>query len=725
MSSQVGPAVVSSIANTHTDNTNSDASYSFNIDTDSYKRHESSDTNGNIKGQYSYLSTIGGNHQVNYKAGSETGFVASVDNGKVGIPAVSSNLEGAEISSGDASYNFQYSSKGHSRNEESDNGGNVKGSYSYIGGDGVERKVDYEAGGDKGFVIKGVTSNQVNGYDVFSAGRIQGSNSGYGNLVVNSVAVDGNSGSQSGAYSFGYNAENHDRQESADEGGNVQGNYSFVSMDDGVRRTVTYKAGAGKGFVAQGAHLPAPQNPSSTAYSSVVNSYPSLSYSSLVSVPISPVVSQTNTYSGQYIAPSSPVQTPVIIQTEPSGQSGEKSDGSYSFSYETDDQARQESSDSNGNVQGSYSFIAKDDGLRRTVNYEAGAQRGYKATASHIPSVQISQVNAKLSHKVNNLNGVQAQSYDVGKTSDGSYSFAYETDDQSRKESADSNGNVQGSYSFVASNDGIRRTVNYEATAGLGFLARGSHLPAPTNSAVENQQSLIKNSVYNAEQNDLSKDNAYSYSYKTDSSSKQETSDAQGNVVGAFSYIGGDGINRNVQYTAGSQGFVATGEHLPRQNAFGFAQLSQIGSNSNNLDLTKSEGLNSFAKQNTQTVGNDHSYSYSYNTDSSSKQETSDAQGNVVGSFNFIAGDGINRNVKYTANSQGFIASGEHLPQQSSSVQSSNIGSSIPSQTHISSYSSINTGQHSGKAALSDYTVQTYLPPNNHNKYGYIYDSKL
>ncbi|CAG0887711.1 unnamed protein product [Darwinula stevensoni] len=57
------------------------------------------------------------------------------------------------------------------------------------------------------------------------------------------------------AYSFSYEAPDHDREEKSDSDGNVNGRYSFVAPD-GVRREVKYQAGAGKGFLAQGDHIP-------------------------------------------------------------------------------------------------------------------------------------------------------------------------------------------------------------------------------------------------------------------------------------------------------------------------------------------------------------------------------------------------------------------------------------------------------------------------------------
>ncbi|KAG8226675.1 hypothetical protein J437_LFUL005489 [Ladona fulva] len=43
----------------------------------------------------------------------------------------------------------------------------------------------------------------------------------------------------------------------------------------------------------------------------------------------------------------------------------------------------------------------------------------------------------------------------------------------------------------------------------------------------------------------------------------KEESDGEGNRKGQYSYVGPDGQRRTVQYTAGKNGFMATGDHIP------------------------------------------------------------------------------------------------------------------------------------------------------------------
>lgn len=60
-----------------------------------------------------------------------------------------------------SAYRFGFSADCQTRNEEADSNGNVRGSYSYIDGDGLETRVKYEAGPEKGFVIKDITYNSM------------------------------------------------------------------------------------------------------------------------------------------------------------------------------------------------------------------------------------------------------------------------------------------------------------------------------------------------------------------------------------------------------------------------------------------------------------------------------------------------------------------------------------------------------------------------------------
>lgn len=80
-------------------------------------------------------------------------------------------------------------------------------------------------------------------------------------------------------------------------------------------------------------------------------------------------------------------------------QEGPNADGSYHFSYSTDDQARQENADSSGNVRGSYWYINKDG--KYDLSYIAGVSTGFQptggnlATPVHLPGKHVGTAHGK------------------------------------------------------------------------------------------------------------------------------------------------------------------------------------------------------------------------------------------------------------------------------------------------------------------------------------------
>ncbi|XP_075233050.1 uncharacterized protein LOC142331199 [Lycorma delicatula] len=463
-----------------------DSSYSFSFDTGSYQRHETSDANLNIVGSYQYTGDDG-QHNVQYSAGSATGFLANVDGtqypgqpvpaspgaGQANVPVYpisspgyspSGTIPGDDGSTGDATYSFSYSVDGQSRDESSDAQGNVQGTYSYVDPTGTQQKVDYAAGDNTGFVVKKISSDSSKAFTKtgIQTPIIKPSAAYVPTAPSSSYDV---SGPSDASYSFGYETSDQSRKESSDVNGNVQGSFSFIAKD-GERKTVDYSAGSQTGFIATGAHLPTPPSPLA----------PSGSPSLTKSFPPSPQLPQPS-----YV-PSSIPSGPAISSASPIAP-----DGSYSFSFQADDHSRTESGDANGNVKGSYSFITKDDGVRRLVDYQAGSATGFVANVS--PGSAPSQAAAK--------------------------------------------------------------TYFPESPTSNGYPSYQSPLPSQSS------------------QNEGNGDASYAYSYQTDSSSKQETSDTKGNVAGSFTFLGGDGLSRTVQYTSkNDEGFIATGDHLPKVAPF-------------------------------------------------------------------------------------------------------------------------------------------------------------
>ncbi|XP_049866374.1 protein SPT2 homolog [Pectinophora gossypiella] len=140
------------------------------------------------------------------------------------------------------------------------------------------------------------------------------------------------------SYSFKFDTRTYSKNENADSRGDVKGHYSFVD-DVGERHEVSYIAGRDTGFHVSSAH------------------------------PDSPNVI------------GSPFHRAPLVrgETRPRGRTAVQRglDGSYRFISAGPDQRRTESSDSHGNVRGSYTFL-DDKGVQRTVHYIAGPGIGYR-----------------------------------------------------------------------------------------------------------------------------------------------------------------------------------------------------------------------------------------------------------------------------------------------------------------------------------------------------------
>ncbi|CAL4193252.1 unnamed protein product, partial [Meganyctiphanes norvegica] len=732
-----------------------DGSYHFSYDTSSSSRTETADADLNIVGRYSFIADDGVSRSVDYKAGSATGFVAEGDHlpkvsdgdfavraapqasasapsiaysapsaSSVNVVATKSSIPSAPRS--DASYSFSYDAGDSARSESADADLNVVGSYSFTADDGVSRSVNYQAGSATGFMAEGdhlpKPVDALAGAGSAAFGNAPAATSyqapvatSYQAPVASHLAspvafeeavIRGGVPGPDGSYQFSYDTSSSSRTESADALNSVTGSFGFEA-DDGVHRSIQYTAGAETGFIAEGAHLPVgPAVPGAESGIPTGRILPILSEDEANALAAATSGTSSSSPSLSYAAPSAP--SPAL--TKSSSPVGSASDASYSFSYNADDSSRSESSDADLNVIGSYSFTA-DDGISRSVNYKAGSATGFIAEGDHLPKPVVADAdtytvsgagsssfsNSSPSAPAPTVAVVTKSSSPVAAASDASYSFSYNAGDSSRTESADSDLNIVGSYSFTA-DDGVSRSVNYKAGTATGFIAEGDHLPNPavadnesspaasysapatsyTASASPSTSSGFDDALIRSSFGD---DGSYSFSYETDSSSRSETSDADLNIVGSYSFTADDGISRLVNYQAGSAtGFVAEGDHLPAVDDTGASALSvkssHVAAGSNSLGVydysaPSVAGASVITKSSTpfeeaqirSTSNGDGSYSFSYDTSSSSRSESADASNSVTGNFGFVADDGIHRSIEYTAGAEtGFIADGAHLP---------------------------------------------------------------
>ncbi|XP_026471316.1 hornerin-like [Ctenocephalides felis] len=650
---------------------NADGSYSFSYNTGDSSRQESADAQGNVRGSYAYTNSAG-KHDLSYVAGSSTGFLAtggslSIPNGlsghgsssptSYGSGASGSSLPSAPGGSTDGSYSFSYNTGDSSREESADSQNNVKGRYSYTNAAGTH-DLSYVAGSQTGFLPTGgslATPNGLGGKDNGAPGVGSGSypSGGYG---AGSAAGSGVAGPD-GSYSFSYSTGDSSREESADSQNNVKGRYSYKNAAG--HHDLSYVAGAQTGFLPTGGSLATPNG---------------------LGGKNSPAGTGAHGTSG-YGAPSSG-----------GAPNAPGADGSYSFSYNTGDSSREESADSNNNVRGRYSYTNA--AGHHDLSYVAGAQTGFLPTGGSLATPNglgqtgpSAEGNAPGSYGAPRYDAPSSGSLGSGGSNalspDGSYSFSYKTGDSSREESADSQNNVKGRYSYT--NSAGHHDLSYVAGAQTGFLPTGGSLATPNGLGGKSPQSPYGSGVpatYGSGGLSLgavgksATDGSYSFSYSTGDSSREESADSQNNVKGRYAYTNAAG-HHDLSYVAGAAtGFLPTGGSLATPNG-----------------LSGKEGT-------------------------SGSGVTADSQNNVRGSYSYTNNAGFH-DLSYVAGSQtGFLPTGGSL-----ATPNGLAGKNFPSGGSGSQVKG-------GSSKPNSYTtgnvlVQTYLPPSNGVKFGYIFDSKL
>ncbi|KAK7086611.1 hypothetical protein SK128_001939 [Halocaridina rubra] len=474
----------------------SDSSYKFQFAGEEQSRTEESDSDGTVRGSYTYTDEDGITRTYTYTAGRDTGFV----------------IEGTDLPQGPvesgltpAATRFSSSANRVSSSRNSSPSRTVGSSVS-----SQRRPVS-------------PSSRPSSRLPSRSSGATTRSG------VSGSASSHRNSVNSDGSYSFAYNAGDHSRTESADANLNVEGEFSFVA-DDGVQRRVSYESGANRGFHARGDHIPTPPDAGFGNRIQIANRQPTHRASSpsrpspaRLSPPAlkTPSVHSHSTFqssrpqstfqaprlhsSAQSPRPQSALSsshhqstfsahrqqsvfpTPTTRKTtgslslpspssprvpfeEANTRSEFRPDGSYAFAYETSSHSRAESGDSDNNVDGEFSFVADDDGQRREIKYEAGSDTGFIAEGTHIP-IGPEVPGAPSGQPTGRIVPVQEVPFvdplaDTGL--DASYNFDFDSEQYSRTETADSEGNVQGTYTVV-DDDGTRRTYRFRAGKGVGF----------------------------------------------------------------------------------------------------------------------------------------------------------------------------------------------------------------------------------------------------------------
>ena len=129
-------------------------------------------------------------------------------------------------------------------------------------------------------------------------------------------------------------------------------------------------------------------------------------------------------------------------------------------------------------------------------------------------------------------------------------------------------------------------------------------------------------------------DGSYSFSFDSSAHSRSEVGDADNNVDGSFSFTN-DGDQHQATYEAGSDtGFIVKADHIPIG-----PEVPGASSGQPTGDLEKVEEIGF----DDPLAGSkmDRSYGFEFESDGYSRSESSDADGNVVGTYTVVDDDGL------------------------------------------------------------------------------------
>nr|ATL73454.1 lens protein 10 [Thermonectus marmoratus] len=494
---------------------NSDGSYSFSFATNDQARHESSDANGNIQGSFWYVNKVG-KHDLSFVAGPKTGFQPTggslaVPNGNlgqelIGGPAstylyapvehqVSEVTADSQPSTGEAAYNFKVDIIDYQRQENSDPKGNADGQYSYT------NQPSYADGSKPGFQPTSVSLPEKTPSTAAPVTTTPSSSEG---STVSQIK------SEDSSYNFNINTSENKKQGISNNKDNVQDKYKYkvANQKNGFGDRLTVRNGpkgkpmtqtqpsgatssASSGSTANEAN--ASYNINADSYKlqgnapSEVNVQGQYSYSDEVGQHDLGYVSGTKTgfqtTSGSLSGSNGPVSKvggikvpqrtsggSVTIEPPSEDSLSNTNDGTYLFHHNSPEYQRQQNLNSQENTQGQYTYqnqVGAHDYL--------GTQTGLHSTAGNLP-VPNGVISQTISSGIQSTTEVSI-SERQSSAGDASYSFNINSANYQRQESADSQGNVQGKYSYT--NKAGTHDLTYIAGPKTGFQPTGGSLSLP------------------------------------------------------------------------------------------------------------------------------------------------------------------------------------------------------------------------------------------------------
>jgi len=332
------------------------------------------------------------------------------------IKAVPSGVTQQQYHSQDefGNYAYGYANQNSEKHESGNAHTGVRGHYSYIDGQGLNRRVDYVAD-SLGFRASGSGVNGVNAALLRHKRSLSyGLNSYAPSLVaypavplpdisqvatyasqpiLSSVPVANIKAIQStadshqyhtqdefGNYAYGYSNQNSEKHESGNAHTGVKGHYSYVDAY-GLNRRVDYVADDA-GFRASGNGV--------TGAAAILRHKRSLGYGltsptlALSHYPFAPIADVTPAvaYVSQPIAQTASLAKISAVPSDATSQQYHTQDefGNYSYGYANQHSEKQESGNAHSGVKGHYSYVDAH-GLNRRVDYVADAL-GFRSTSN-------------------------------------------------------------------------------------------------------------------------------------------------------------------------------------------------------------------------------------------------------------------------------------------------------------------------------------------------------
>jgi len=599
------------------------------------------------------------------------------------IPAVGNNRRSQYyVLHDDGSFKYGYDTGDDAfESQKTDSDGDVDGRFGYTDSDGQEFNLQYTSG-TGGFVARGAHIPQVHP-DVAAAFEARRNDAPFVDPLAD---TDGDR-----SYNFDFDGEEHSRSEVSDSDGTVRGSYSYVD-EFGRTRTYTYRAGKGIGFVIEGDDIPEQVQPlpSHTAAAAA--------------------------HASQFGAAQS---------TRTAGHRGASHRGQASTSHSFSSTTRHQGT----NQRASHHRAAQKPATTyfpptpTTSNTRTSHSASSKFSSAVAPAVtrNVQSTTRRQNSFTNQRTVSRPQTSTFGtrqfeaantRTSfspSGRYSVAYETSSHSRQESGDDDNNVRGQFSFTADDDGEDRSVNYEASSATGFIATGKHLPigpivpgAPTGQ-VTGRIASVEEIEFNDPLADDDTDASFDFGFDSDSYSRSEVADEEGNVSGTYSVLGEDNILRTYRYRAGKGiGFETT-------------EVSAVPSRN------RASSTSSFNQGSSSSVSSSRRTSA---TGASSSTRTASVQAPAT---SYLApqasGHASRAHTSFSSNtrgSSGHSTGGAHKFGGSSSFASTRTSSSgSRGSTHKFGGAS-HTSRSSSDEVFPGFTLRQYDPSEGRGKYGYV-----